>query len=714
MRVKSSLISLSAAIAICLTASINSLSGQSLRTSDLGRTVNQTGTAAERAGDNPYAEVEYDENGNPITPEGEKKDSTVVREIKPLESYFFTDSLRAQRITQWSIDPYGNNLKFNVVDTLLDSFNVDMPFLKEDVGDANVGIMGGVSVPHNYFRRPTSNNFSFANSYYAYIFTPYNAPHYNTKRPYTVLGYVTAGQKKYAEEDLKVIHAQQVAPSTGFNITYNNLGDKNIYNWHRSKTKDLSIAVAHTGKKYTIQAGFINNNIYQRENGGLVEDWHVADTLYESTLNIPMKMTDALNEMKNSAVYVMQSLGVPLKGLAEEDFTIADRPAFFIGHLIEWNRWQKSYSDTYAGTTYKVVGRDGTTLDTRNAYENWYINPSQTRDTLSESVLTNSLFVQLQPYNRGGVVGTVDGGIGYDHRRYYQFRMSDYLQGNGIVKKNTYYLFAQGSGSIKRYFGWNATMRYNIAGYRAGDVMVDGKAAMNLFVKGSPISLSGRITFDLEEPSYWDQSYFSNHFAWSNNFSKQNRTTIGATLRVPAIGFEASFNQAVLGNTVYYGANMLPSQYESAVSVTSAYLREDLRLGGFHLNHRVMWQYSSVESVVSVPTLAVNLSYYYQFEPVKNILTLKFGLDGWYQTRYYAPGYNPATTTFYNQRDTMVGGYPYCNAFLVAKWKRMRIILQYQHANDRLFEENYSPFSVPHYPFNKAVFKYGISWNFYD
>ena len=679
---------------------------------DFGRDPMALTQAMQSMQNNPYAgEVELDENGNPIVPE-EQADSVKVKEIMPLESFFFDDSVRRRKHFVWTVDTYANHVKMKDIDTLLGAFNYDYPFQREDVGDANVGIVGGVSTPLNFFRRPQGNDFTFVDGYYSYLYTPENAPHYNNKRPYTILGYLTGGQKRYAEEVLRVVHAQNVTPSTGFNVSYDSNHSRGIYNWQRGKVTDFSAAISHTGKRYSIHAGAISNTISNRENGGLTEAWHVVDTLYESAQGLPMRMSDALNKANNTALYAVQSFGIPFVPMSDSVFTMADRTALYIGHSITYNRWNRNYSDTHNGTTYKITDRQGKVIETRNYYENWYLNPDTTCDSLSESLLTNRLFVQFQPYNRNGVLGTVDGGIGWDHHRYWQFRPEDYLKGTTFDKRNTYYAYANATGAIGKWFDWHGFARFNVGGYRAGDIDVDADARLNLFVKEKPITLSGRFGFQLEEPSYWAQNYFSNHFIWSNNFGKQNRTELEVNLQVPHIGAEIGFKQAVLGNTVYYNEEGLPSQMMGAVSVTGLYLQENLQLGILHLNHRVMLQFSSDQTVVPVPTVAANISYFLKFQPVRNVLTVKAGVDVWWNSPYYAQAYNPATMTFYNQREAEIGNYPYANAFLVAKWKTMRIFVQYQHASENLFENLKASFSVPYYPYNRALIKYGISWYF--
>lgn len=691
-----------------------SLKAQPLTAQDYGRDGGAALAAAMQTNNNPYqGEVELDENGNPIEPSEEQADSTRVKEIMPLESYFFNDTIRRQKHFRWVADTYTNKVHMQKVDTLLGEFNRDYIFQREDVGDANVGILGGVSTPLNFFRRPRGNNFDFTEAYYAYLFTTENVSHYNNKRPYTSLAYQTAGQKRYAEDKLEVLHAQNISPSTGFNLAYNNYHSRGIYTWQRGKVQDFSAGLYHTGKRYTLHAGVITNSISQRENGGLVEAWHVADTLYESAQGMPMKMTDALNKANNTSFYAVQSYGIPFVPLTDSVFTMADRTAIYFGHAITYNQWGRRYTDTRNGTNYNITDRTGRVVSSHNYYDNWYISPSNTRDTMNESLLSNRLFVQFVPYNREGVIGTIDGGLGWDHHQYYQFHLDDYLQGYKSDKFNTYYFYAAADGKIGRWFDWHGRARVNMAGYRAGDIDFDADATLTLYLKGNPIILSGAVKYDLQSPSYWEENYFSNHFAWNNKFQRQNITELDITLTVPLTGTHLRLNQAIIGNPIYYATDAMPAQMMGVESVTGIYLEQNFTFGGFHLDHRLMFQHSSSE-IFPVPKWAAHISYYYKFQPVRDVLTLKIGVDCWANTPYYAQAYNPALMTFHNQNETLVGNYPYTNVFVTAKWKTMRIFVQYQHGNENLLDNYKDSFSVPFYPYNRALIKYGICWYFDD
>lgn len=635
------------------------------------------------------------------------------RPKQPLESYHFPYEVRGRQNIKWTVSPFVNDIEIGSIDTLQQDFQIQFPFQRKGVGSAYLGNLGAPSFYLSYFDREYSRDHSFANPWLVYLRTMETTPFYNVKQAFTQLSYAWAGQRAKQEDDFAAIHAQNYSPQTGFNVDYKSLGTKGIYAWQATRNKTLSLAFSHTGKRYTVHAGYIFNSVYNRENGGIVDDDEIIQNIlqHELSVNIPMKMSDPRNWIRNNSYFLTQSYGVPLRRMTEEDFTMADRPAVFIGHTIEYNRWVRRYQDTYEGTKHQDLQNPNVTIP---YYDEWLINPKASRDSLFEGQLSNRVFVQIQPWNRDGVVGVIDGGVGADMFWYYKFSLDDYLRGPAKAdRKTAYYAYAGINGRASRYFSYSGNFKIYPFGYRNGDVEIGGKAAASLFIKGHPISLSGGVRFTSLEPSYWEQNFFSNHFMWSNSFSKESETRFEATLAAPQWGFEFSGYQSVLDGKVYYGEDCLPAQSGDVVSVSGLYLRQDFRFAGVNLNHRVMLQWSTNQRVVPVPLFSAFLSYFYEFNVVKDVLRLQVGVDTRYNTKYYAKGYNPGTAQFFNQREKQLGDYVWMDLFVNAKWKRMRIFLKMQHINDDMFgTRNY--FSVLHYPMNQRIFKIGFSWNFYD
>ena len=265
----------------------------------------------------------------------QKADSTKKPKIrKPLESYFFDDSTRARSIFVWHPDLKYNEVKQSTIDTLIDGFQTDYPYqrLRGGIGSAYLGNLGGASIPLDAALRPDYRNFSFAQILDAYLVTPDRANFYNTKKPFTHLSYFFGGQKKRLEESLWATHAQQISPSTGMNIDYKSRGTRGTYTNQGARDKNLSLGFSHTGKKYSIHAGYIYNMASLKENGGILRDGDITDTVFDMPEVIDVYLTDAKNEYKNNVFYLTQSYGMPLRRLSDEDFSIAERSSVFIGH----------------------------------------------------------------------------------------------------------------------------------------------------------------------------------------------------------------------------------------------------------------------------------------------------------------------------------------------------------------------------------------------
>ncbi len=676
----------------------------------------QRGESNSLYGGNPFENPEEGENA-----EGDQQDTTKKeRKIrKPLESYFFDDSVRARNNFMWNISRDYNRVKIGSLDTTLENYRIDYPFYREDVGDITQGSLGQASMPLNYFRRPQNFDFMFSAPYYTYIYEMENVPFYNTKKPLLRLDYGESGQKRFREERFGILVAQNISPTTGFNVDYKSRGTRGKYIWSRTKNHNLSLAVSHTGKRYSVHAGFYNNHIEAQENGGVVGKWAIADTTFSMPSGVPMKLAEAeaQNTYRNNAFFITQAYGIPLQRMTDYDFSMAGLSAVYIGHSFEYSSWSKVYEDIRAEYTDERDHRDETGAfvpATYEYYDHWYINPEQTRDSIYERKISNRLFVQAQPWDRNGVVGTIDAGVGIDLHTYSQFRLKSYLSGAyEKVKKTSYFVYGSVAGKIKKYVDWDANLRFYPSGYRGGDLTIGAHLALKGELRGHPLILEGRFSMDRRSPNFWQENLFSNHYVWSTPLNKENETRFEVKFSLPNYALEVGAWQAVTSDKIYYGSDANVAQKGGSVSVTGVYARKDFRPGGFHLDHRVLLQWSTDQEVVPVPLASAYLSYYYEFWVVRNVLRLQIGLDGRYNTRYYAPGYNPALSVFYNQHEEKWGGYPYMDAFVMGKWKRMRIFLKYQHVNKGLFGDG-EYFSAAGYPLNPGMFKLGISWGFYD
>lgn len=83
-----------------------------------------------------------------------------------------------------------------------------------------------------------------------------------------------------------------------------------------------------------------------------------------------------------------------------------------------------------------------------------------------------------------------------------------------------------------------------------------------------------------------------------------------------------------------------------------------------------------------------------------------------YNSAFYGDAYMPALRSYYLQRQTETGDYPYMDAFVNVRVKRARMYLIAKHVNSGLMGYNY--IQVPGYPMPDRGIHFGVSWQFYD
>ena len=96
----------------------------------------------------------------------------------------------------------------------------------------------------------------------------------------------------------------------------------------------------------------------------------------------------------------------------------------------------------------------------------------------------------------------------------------------------------------------------------------------------------------------------------------------------------------------------------------------------------------------------------------KRVLTVQIGFDLRYNTSYYVDAFMPATGLYYNQEEREYGNYPYFDFFVNMKLKRARMFFKMDHINKGLNGNQY--YTVLDHPMNPRVFRFGLSWRFYN
>lgn len=682
------------------------------------------------------------------------KDSVIQATPRILSTYVLPDSMQYKRIVSWTHDRNFNNLKLKDIDTTYNHWYTEYPFLHDDVNATYLGVVGSPTQTYDFFKRDEAENAVFYTPYMVYNYTPETLPMYNTKTPYTELAYwgtLFANSEK-EESNVRVMTTQNILPELNITLEYDRFGGNGMLQNEDTDNRTFVAAANYLGKRYFMNAGYIFNRIKKSENGGIVDNFWIRDTTVDAR-EIAVRLSDADNRIKKNTIFLDQSYRIPFTFLSKsareqrkaekaekayrdslmatgdstaiEAYLLAEAEkeavkeasadsidnnvtTAFIGHCSEYSVYTKVYQDN--------ISENDT--EAREFYNNnFFLNPTSSNDSLRVMKFDNRVFLRLQPWSNEGIVSKLDVGIGDKLLHYHDFNRMSYLQKPKPVVRNSAYLYAGAQGQLKKYIQWDATGRYTFLGSEINDFSVAANLSLNFYpfrkFRNSPLNLNVHFETSLKEPDYYHQHLHTNHYWWDNDFGKISTTRAEASLNIPVWNLSASFGYALLSNNIYYDYHGTIQQNETPMSVMTASVMKNFRLWNFHFDHRALFQLSSNEDVLRLPMLALNFRYYFQFNVVKDVMQMQIGANATYETKWYAPSYNPVFGVFYNQKDELYGNCPYIDVFVNIQWKRACIFVKAVNLGMGWPNKSADYFSAHHYIRPQQAFKVGIFWPFY-
>jgi len=620
-----------------------------------------------------------------------------------LETHLFNEEVKRQWLFTWLHNRYTNALELQRFDTLINDRFRDYPFLQRDAGANYLGTVGSAVILHNYFKRQSNDYFYYLTPYLEYALTPENSPFYNTKKPYVRFDYAGTlfGNASFEEGNVGILVSANLLPQWNWSIRYRHFGTRGMLSNEATDNNAFTLTTSYSGTRYNAHAGFIYNGWNNRENGGVVDDRNVLDTVMDMRV-IDVALKSASSNINHYSFFVTQSYGVPLNFFRNDSTIKDDGTAIYFGHSGEYTTVARAYADQIAA---------GDTLGQRYYGNRFYINPTNSRDSMRSLLFDNKLFVTIQPWSSSFIISQVTGGVGYSFLSNYSFRPEFYVSPTQNETQHNLYLYGAAKGEFSRYFYWNAFARYDFAGYTQNDIRINGNVGLSIYPLRGGIHFTGNVLFQAKQPDYFLNNTYANHFIWQNDFDKTLETRIGAKVTIPNWQLEAGFDYSLLSQYVYFDDDAKPVQDNGEISVLAVHVKKNFKLWLFRFDHRALLQVSSNQAVLPLPLVSANFTYYLQGELVKNVLTAQLGVDAYYNTPYYAYAYNPGSGNFHTQQVREIGNYPFLDAFVNMKWKHATIFVKMVNVAEGWPHRDY--FSALHYIRTQSVFKLGISWNFY-
>ena len=277
-------------------------------------------------------------------------------------------------------------------------------------------------------------------------------------------------------------------------------------------------------------------------------------------------------------------------------------------------------------------------------------------------------------------------------------------------------------------FHFNLLAELGVTGMDAGALALDFNTDLNFRLFGDTVTLAAKAYFHRIAPSYFQQHYHSKFLWWDTELDKETRTHIEGVFSYRKTDTHLRVAVTQIKNYTYFGMKYTINsenlrkgltggvyQEGGGINVLTAQLMQNLRWGILNWENVVTYQNSSNLDVLNLPKLNLFSNLYLKFK-IARVLSTELGANVTYFTKYEAPDYLPYIAQFAVQKEgssrLILGGYPFVDVYANFHLKRARFFFAMSHVNSG--SGNKMSFTTPHYPMNSRVFRFGVSWNFFN
>ncbi|MBE9469027.1 MAG: putative porin [Bacteroidetes bacterium] len=587
---------------------------------------------------------------------------------------------------------FGNEnylLKRVSVDTSLNFFHITNPVYQKSISNSFLGNVGLANISNIFFER-VDDDFIFLNSYSYYLFKPQNILYYNTKRPFTNVSYKSGSEK---EQILQLAHSQNINKYFNIGLNYNLISAEGHYLRQEVKNHSLALSTSFIRERYSLHANFIVNKIDVMDNGGIINDYYLTDTVLNAK-EINVKLSDARTNIQEKNFSLIQ----------QYNFGNNSRNNF-ISRLKGCLVYKLNYS-----SDYKFYVEEKLPTDT-NYYQNTF-NNSLTYDSVYYNKFSNTVGFKFGEKNNLAL------NVFYTYLKsnYYYFNIDTLFNNSKSYNiDNEFFTISLYRNELKS-LSFRITGNYYYDGYNKDNYLIKYEVKKLIGNRERPTELILSGAFKNMRNDYFLDNFRSNHFKWNNKFKNKEENRIRLLYSNTSAKLRIGLNLSQINNFVYFNKEAIPKQNDANINIYSAFVDKKITLNKFNLLNKIVYQYSDNDKVMSLPMISIYESIYYEnllkFNRTHGKMLAQIGFDVYYNTKFYAPAYMPSLAQFYLQDEKQIGDYPYVDFFINIKIKRARIFFKVQHLNSDLIKREY--FTVLHYPMNERSIKFGVSWSFYN
>lgn len=563
---------------------------------------------------------------------------------------------------------------------------------------------------YNYLRKDNFGLFTFANE--GYLF---NQLDYSRKKQFVLPQFgFQAKHSTYLENDdiyyysvptpltdiyfktvmrqgqsLDALISVNTKPNLNFTVAYKSIRSIGDYFNNLTSSGHFRFITNYNSlnKKYFLKANFVGQDIFNQENGGIINPSQLDGTnpSFNQRERVDVYFTDASSKLKGNRYFLEQSylfnkrnsLQIKHETYYESKFYefLQTSKSSRLGNSIFSNindktRFNVFYNKVALSFNTKNLGQINFFIDDYSFSQLYKIDPS------------DATFNPAINYKLKRTINTVGG----------QYEFS--------AKKWNFNVLVQNAISNQPTSNYEATAKYD-------------------FSEDNFVKISAQQTSKLPDNIFVFMVSDYNNYNWDAPFKNEKISMLSAETKNK--WFEASLRFTNLNDHLYFFNTNIntdslvvkPLQYNKSIQYLSLELAKEIKYKKWALDNRVTFQEVQQEDkILNLPYFIFRNTLYYTNKVFKKAMLLQTGVTVNYFSEYYANDYMPVLGEFFVQNTTKVGNFPVLDFFVNARVQQCRIYLKAEHLN-ALFTKKVDYYNAPNYPFRDFHVRFGLEWNFF-
>lgn len=526
-------------------------------------------------------------------------------------------------------------------------------------------------------------------SYDLYTIPVDSVRYYSVNKKFTYIEYHSGTFKELA---IDVLHTQNITKGWNMGLSFRRFSVKDYMIFSDTYKGDLVLftSLHSNNNKYNLFAHALWGSIENQMNGGLSND---STFIYGNVDNTAIrglgwKISDAKQNQRSKRFHLSQYYDF---GGSKEDSAgnITSVPSIRINHKITFERTSISYIDATPDSSF---------------YTNFFYSGS-TYDSLHSDLLSNEFAIIIPADQKRSSAF---------FRNWSMSVAAEYLTTKYEQKEKYSWDNLLLSGKIiSKYdssdFSSIADVKYVSKGRDKGNYQGDIDVQTKQYKFGS---FGGKVRISQQSPDFYLLHYNSNNFIWQNTFSKTKNNSIQLYYSFSKYKFSISASRQQIENSLFINEVARPAQLENKLTVDQLIIEKNFQFRIFNFYNLIGIQTNDNKNNIHLSPLFSQHSLFIEKKLFGKKLLTDIGFNMAYNSAYYSDAFMPSTALFYLQNEIKTGGYFRVDLFARAKIKSASIFLKMENVGDNIGKKSY--FLVPHYAQPGNVFRFGVSWRFFD